>query len=129
MSLSVLVFTCIPPIVDLVTDTHVFHPQWPEHARMHTVWLLGTTTSIGMVSLYHLWCRNPNINLAGLLGLCVYGAFFLAAITTPLYGGALTDAQGGVQGTVLGIDLNVFVFSLMTCVLLAGWFLSSSEST
>ena len=70
MTLAMVVFTFIPPLADLATDTHVFHPGWMPHARVHTVWLLGLTSSIGLVSLYLLWFRkidsNFNENLAGI---------------------------------------------------------------
>ena len=41
MILGTLMYGAIPPFVDL-TETHVFHPEWTPHSRMHMVWLLGT---------------------------------------------------------------------------------------
>jgi hypothetical protein len=125
MTLAMVVFTFIPPLVDLATDTHVFHPGWMPHARVHTVWLLGLTSSIGLVSLYLLWFRkidsNFNENLAGVLAACVYGSFFLSGSTVGLYGGALSDHAGGIEQRIIGLDLNVFTFGVATIVLCAGW--------
>jgi len=125
MSLAIGVYAFIPPFADLATDTHVFHSDWVAHARMHTVWLLGVTSSLGLVALGLLWLRGRdaefNINLAALLSLCVYGPFFLSALTAQLYGGELTDAVGGVEDHVFGFDINLFVFSLATLVLALGW--------
>ena len=125
MTLAISVFTFIPPLVDLATDTHVFHPGWMPHARVHTVWLLGLTSSIGLVALYLLWSRKIDTafteNLAGLLGACVYGSFFVSALTTTLYGGALSDHGGGIEQSMLGLDLNLFTFGVASIVLAAGW--------
>jgi hypothetical protein len=127
MSVAIAAFTVIPPIADLATTTHVFHPDWTPHARLHTVWLLGTSSSIGVVSLYILWfggfTAEARVMLAGTLALCVLGGFFVAAATIGFYGGALSDPQGGIEKSDLGIDGNLAVFSSATLVLLTGWFL------
>jgi len=58
MSLAIGIYAFIPPFADLATDTHVFHNDWVPHARMHTVWLLGISSSLGLVALYLLWLRK-----------------------------------------------------------------------
>lgn len=125
MTLSISIFTFIPPLADLATDTHVFHPGWMPHARVHTVWLLGLTSSIGLLALYFLWVRKVdsyfNVNLAGTLGVTVYGSFFLSSLTAGLYGGSLSDHGGGIEQSILGFDLNVFTFGLALMGLGAGW--------
>ena len=60
MTLSMVAYAVIPPIVDLTTDTHVFHEGWLPHARMHTVWLLGVTSGVGVLAMYLLWVPGPN---------------------------------------------------------------------
>lgn len=126
MTLAILVFTVVPPIVDLGTTSHVFHPEWTPHARVHTVWLLGLASAVGLLAIYLLWIRQRdagfNLNLAFALGLCTYGAFFLAAATRGLYDGAMTDA-GGLQSGPFGFDPNTFTFTIATTVLIAGWLL------
>lgn len=125
MTIAIGIFTFIPPLADLATETHVFHEGWLPHARMHTVWLLGVTSSIGLVSLYYLWIRKReerlNINLAGALSCCVYGAFFLSASTTQLYGGRLSDIAGAAADGPFGINGNVFAFTAASVLLLSGW--------
>ena len=129
MTMATLMYGLIPPFVDL-TETHVFHPEWPAHARMHMVWLLGTNSTLAAAALYFLWRYKENssfgISLAGVLGLCVYGGFMLSAATTSLYGGALSD-KGGVP-PILGIDANIVGFSAGLLILLAGWFLARTKS-
>jgi hypothetical protein len=126
MTIATMMYGIVPPLVDL-TETHVFHPDWTPHARMHMVWLLGTNTSIAMVALYVLWLHQTSlilrVRLAGVLGLCVYGGFILSASTTSLYDGSLSDA-GGVP-PIIGMDANILVFSLALLLLLAGWLLAS----
>ena len=125
MTLAIGVFTFLPPLADLATDTHVFNPGWIPHARVHTVWLLGLTSGVGLLALYLLWVRkaDPELgeDLAGILGAIVYGSFFLSASTIGHYGDALSDSEGGIGQTVIGLDLNVFTFGVATIVLCAGW--------
>lgn len=132
MTVAISIYAFIPPVVDLVTDTHVFHQGWMPHARMHTVWLLGATSGVGLLALYLLWAGSwgarSGINLAALLSGIIYGAFFLSAATTGLYGGALSDASGGVGPGPLGIDANVFTFALASALLVAGWLLARKSA-
>jgi Kef-type K+ transport system membrane component KefB len=125
MSFATLIYGILPLLVDL-GRTHVFHPDWTPHSRMHVVWLLITNSAIAVLALYLLWfhkTRNTHgIHLAGLLGLCVYGGFLLAALTTSLYGGALSDRDG--VPPVMGLDANLVVFSFALLMLLVGWFLA-----
>ena len=50
MTVATLLYGVLPPLVDL-TETHVFHPGWTPHARMHMVWLLGTNSAIAVLAL------------------------------------------------------------------------------
>jgi len=128
MTVAIGIYSFIPPLADLATDTHVFHDGWMPHARMHTVWLLGMTSSVGLLALYLLWGRKKdssfNTNFAFSLSICVYGSFFLSAVTSHLYGGALSDDHGGVGHQMLGLDVNVIAFSLASLLLCVGWVLS-----
>jgi len=128
MTLATLIYGVLPPFVDL-TETHVFHPEWTPHSRMHMVWLLGTNSAIAVLALYLLWFHKANsafgARLAGILGLCVFGGFWLSAFTISLYGGALSD-KGGVP-PILGMDANIVVFSLALLLLLVGWFLARAR--
>ena len=125
MSLAIAIYTFIPPIVDLITDTHVFNADWMPHARMHTVWLLGVTFGIGLIALYLLWSNGPDngfrINLSGILSLIVLGAFYLSASTTSLYGGSMNDIPDDLYKGPAAIDANLLIFSIATILLLMGW--------
>lgn len=130
MTVATLIYGVLPPIVDL-TDTHVFHFHWTGHARLHLVWMLATISSTAIVTVYLLWFQAANrlfgIRLAGVLGLCVYGGFFLSALTVSLYGGAIAEEHGPRVPPIMGLDANVVVFSFGLAFLLLGWFLASRK--
>lgn len=125
MTIATINYGLIPPLVDF-TETHVFHPDWPPHARMHMVWLLAVNTSLSLLSLYFLWLHSLKdtlgIRIAGTLGVLVYGGFFISASTISFYGGALND-KGGVP-PIMGIDANIIGFTLATLIFLIGWYMA-----
>ncbi|MFT4520783.1 MAG: hypothetical protein ACI9JM_003191 [Halioglobus sp.] len=120
ITLATLLYAVAPLIADL-NDSHVLHPEWPPHARVHMVWLLAVNHLVAWVALYLLWVRSEVV-LAAVLGLCVYGGFWISALTRNSYGGAYTD-EGGVDITIMGFDANAFTFSVALAVLLLGLFL------
>lgn len=48
---GLLVPLILLPVLE-VTDTHVFNPTWPPHARLHEVWQLTTNVGIALVALW-----------------------------------------------------------------------------
>jgi hypothetical protein len=130
MTLATLIYGALPPFVDL-TKTHVFNREWTPHSRMHMVWLLVTNSAIAVLALYFLWFHKEHsafgVHLAGILGLCVLGGFWLSASTISLYGGALSDEDG--VPPVLGMDANIVIFFFGLLLLLVGWSLAGARST
>ena len=129
ITIATLVYGVIPLIVDL-SETHVFHPHWPPHARFHMVWLLGTNSLLAVLAMYLMWQRGPEhairIRLAGLIGLCVFGGFMVSTLTRKLYGGGMADTVSGVP-PVMGIDANLLVFLPMLGLVMVGlWFARGS---
>lgn len=121
MTAATLMYGLAPPLVDFTT-THVLNPDWTSHARLHTVWLIVTSSALAAFALYLLWFRPGSRSMVLILGLSVLGGFFVSAASAPLYGGALHD-EGGVP-LMLGMDANLFSFSLAFLLLLSGFFLS-----
>ena len=115
-------FYGIVPIIADTNATHLLHPAWSEHARLHTAWLISTNGLIAVVALYLMWSgmfeRRVGTRLAGLLALCVLGGFFIAAATSGLYGGALADEVGGIA-PVFGMDANLLAFSILIILSIA----------
>ena len=122
MSVAVLQYGLVPLFADL-NATHALNPRWPVHARFHVVTQALTGTAIAAVALFLLW--SPNIErrlgvcLAVVLSGCVLGAFFVSAVLRKLYGGALSDTEGGIPAA-RGIDLNALNFGFAAVLLVTG---------
>jgi hypothetical protein len=120
MTIGIGIFTFIPPVVDILTPTHIFHADWTPHARFHTMWGILSASSVGLLALWLLWFRPAGHHVAGVIGSCVLGAFMLAAVTMSFYGGALTDPDG-VPLMANGVDVNLLTFSVAFVMLVIGW--------
>ncbi len=126
ITIATVVYGLIPPLVDL-DQTHVFHSDWTPHARLHAVWQLGTNSGLALLALYLMWPKRNNdllrTRIAGLIGLLVYGGFFVSALTRQLFGGELVPQQGAAS-TFLELYGNVIVFAPMIILVTIGLWLS-----
>ena len=122
MSVAVLQYGVVPLFADLTT-THALNPRWSKHARFHVVTQALTGAAIAAVAMFLLWSpnieRGAGICLAATLSFCVLGAFFVSAAFRSLYGGALSDVEGGIP-KASGVDLNVLNFGVAGVLLVAG---------
>ena len=122
MSIAIVQYGAIPLIADL-NATHARNPRWPAHARFHVVTQVLTGAAVAALAMFLLWSprveRSTGVCLAAVLSFCVLGAFFVSTALRSLYGGALSDAEGGVPRT-RGIDLNLLNFGLALVLLVAG---------
>ena len=100
----------VPLIVD-ISSSHLFNPDWDAHARVHEVWRLSTNFLIFGLGIYLLWVKKNEV-LSALLSLCIHLGFIFSAATMSLYGGAATG-EGIPEPFIIGIPLNVFMFSAM----------------
>ena len=116
ISVGVLMYAVIVPLLE-INATHVFNPQWPEHARLHEVWQLATNSALGVWCLYLAWCRNEP-RLPALIALFVTGGFFAAFLLGPSYGGSMLHTDG-TERTLLGINVGVIGFGAV--VLMSLW--------
>jgi len=110
--------------------THATNPKWTPHARFHVVWQILSYSGLGLIALYLIWIDGPNplerLYLAAALSAAIYGAFFLAVLTRPVFGGALYDDNGyhpfkpplGPQNWRW--DVNVTAFTILTAIWGAG---------
>jgi len=110
--------------------THATNPTWTPHARFHVVWQITSYFGIALIVLALTWFPGPmedeRLYLAGGLGVVVIGAFFVAVLVRPLYGGALKD-QNGVPPFKPPFgpahwrwDVNVTGFAVFSAILLLG---------
>ena len=114
----------VPAIADL-NETHLFNPLWSEHARFHGAWFLAFAAGIALIALYLIWVHD-DVFLPIAFGLIFVAGFWVATVFGPTYGGALVDENGYVQ-TVLGIDSNMFLFSVVGALLLLMLVLAKHE--
>ena len=130
ISIATLGYGLGPPLPDL-TESHVFHPAWPPHARFHMVWLLGTCSTLALLALHLMWVSKlptmVRLRLAGLMGLCVYGGFFISTFTQNLYGGALVDPSSGVP-QIMGMVPNLLMMLPMVTMVVIGLWLNEREA-
>ena len=118
------------PILRDYSPSHAFNPAWVGHARVHLVWLLGFMFFSGLANLYLIWFRRPrevgNLSLSAAWQACNLGGFWIAYVLAPSYGGQITVP--GIHTHILGFDENVFVFSVLSLVLIAALLLLRSTT-
>jgi len=119
--LTVTAFEFFGPIVRDFNASHALNPTWVGHARFHLVWLLGFMLLSGVANIYLVWFRRPfdvrNLWLSLAWQCCNLGGFWIACLLVPIYGGLIIVP--GEHVLVLGVDENVFVFSILSTLTLA----------
>ncbi len=97
LTLTVLGYALVTIKADF-NKTHATNPKWTPHARFHVVWQILSYSGVGLIALYLIWSDGPNpterLYLAAAISAAIYGAFFAAVLTRPLFGGALYDDNG-----------------------------------
>jgi hypothetical protein len=110
--------------------THATNPLWTPHARFHVVWQILSYVGFGLIAFALIWIPGPldveRLYLVCAFGVVVYGAFFIAFLAMPVYGGKAYDENGylpfavRVFGRKLLLDVNATAFSIFTVILIAG---------
>ena len=110
--------------------THATNPDWTPHARFHVVWQILSYSGVGLIVLYLIWADGPmqveRLYLAAAFAVAIYGAFFAAALSRPLYGGSLFDNNGylpfhpPMAPPRWQWDVNMTLFTILSGFLLAG---------
>ena len=128
--LTIVALEFFGPIVRDYGPSHVFNPTWVGHARVHLVWLLGFLFFSGLANLYLIWLRRPrdrrNLWLSALWQACNLGGFWMAYALAPSYQGQMSVP--GIHTHILGYDENVFVFGVLTAVLIVACVLLRSAA-
>ena len=112
-TLCLIVGGIVPIMVD-ISSSHLFNPDWDAHARVHEVWRLSTNLLIFSLGIYLLWTKKNEI-LPAFLSLCIHLGFVFSAATMSLYGGAAIS-EGVPEPFIIGIPVNVFLFSAMFAI-------------
>lgn len=106
------------------SESHLFNPEWAGHARVHMMWLLGYFLFSGIGTFSLVWLFRP-LRLAHLYAAFMWlGAnflgFWLAVAMVPVYDGLVVVP--GMHVFILGIEENVFVFSVLSIIYLSALF-------
>ena len=101
--------------------SHLMNDEWVGHARVHLAWLLGFMFFSGIANLYLVWFRKPeikdNLKVVALWQAVHLAGFWSATFFVPHYHGQMVDLR--YHTFILGVEENVFVFTILTIVLLA----------
>jgi hypothetical protein len=123
IALSITALEFFGPIVRDFAPSHALNPDWVGHARVHLVWLLGFMFFSGLVNFYLIWMRRPrsvrDLWLAAGWQSCNLGGFWVAYFLLPVYDGQITVP--GIHMHILGYDENVFVFAVLSAIMVAVW--------
>ncbi len=126
--LTLTAFEFFGPILRDFNATHALNPDWAGHARLHLVWLLGFMFLSGLANLYLIWFRRPfelrNLWLSVLWQASNLGGFWISVALVPVYHGVITMPDTHIQ--ILGADENVFVFTILTILLVGAAMLLKS---
>ena len=127
LTLAALGYSFITIVADL-NKTHAANPLWTPHARFHLVWQVLSYSGLALISFYLIWAGGPlpteRLYLAAAIAVAVYGGFFGAVFTRPMFGGGLYDKNGYLPFKApIGPwewDVNVTIFTVTSVILLAG---------
>jgi hypothetical protein len=123
IALTVTVLEFFGPLVRDVDASHLLNESWVGHARIHLMWLLGFMGLSGIANLYLIWLRKPrdvrDLRLSAAWQSCNLGGFWIAYFARDAYQGLITVP--GIHVEIFGFDENVFVFSILSIVMLGIW--------
>ncbi len=126
LTITAIQYGIMPLFADL-SETNVFHADWPPHARFHMVWLLGFGLSLAAYVMALVWFpsrnRLPNLWQASLLGFLPLLGFFAAFLSLDSYDGSLSAIVGreprfGLEGNLISFSI---AFVLQTIALIIVW--------
>jgi hypothetical protein len=123
IALTITALEFFGPIVRDFGPSHALNETWVGHARVHLVWLLGFMFLSGLANLHLVWLRRPfelrNLRLSAVWQTCNLGGFWIAYVLAPVYQGEITVP--GIHADILGVDENVFVFSVLSIGMAGVW--------
>jgi hypothetical protein len=126
VTLATLGYSAITILADF-NKTHASNPSWTPHARFHVVWQISSYSGFALLALALVWWPGgyalERLYLACLFAAVVYGAFFVALATMPIYGGRTYDDNGYLPfAAPLGLrqrwDVNIAAFTAFSVVLI-----------
>ncbi|KAI0881820.1 uncharacterized protein GGS22DRAFT_192014 [Annulohypoxylon maeteangense] len=106
---------------DYFSETHMFNPKWPPHAKFHNVQTVGLAMILSVMTLYYTWrpartreLKREFLFMSALSGSIYWFAGLLSILPPQTMG---VDPEFGGPAFPQG---RLFV-GLMTCGLLGAW--------
>ncbi|TNE59182.1 MAG: hypothetical protein EP341_02445 [Sphingomonadales bacterium] len=119
--LNALVFLALIPYLE-VSQTHVFNPDWPGHARLHEVWQLITNGLLSIIAVV-LAGRPRRSVLAGAVALSINAGFLGALASSGSYGGSMMHSDG-TELLVAGVNPASAIIGALSLAIFAGMLLA-----
>ena len=118
VGLSAAIFAVLIPAME-INSTHLFNPEWPEHARLHEAWQLLTNAGVSLLAVACVWTQRA-ARLGVSLALIICAAFLTAWVLGATYGGSMLHTDG-TQMAVAGLNVAVIVVFIVTGLLAFSW--------
>lgn len=118
VALCAFVLSVVIPFME-ISNSHLFNPEWPSHARLHEAWQLLENAAISILALILVW-KGIAPRLGIVLGLILSTSFLIAWAAGPLYGGSMVHSDG-TNFTIGGISVVVVGVAVIAGLLLLGW--------
>lgn len=118
VGLSAAIFAGLIPLLE-INPTHLFNPEWPEHARLHEAWQLLTNAGVSLLAVECVWTQRAT-RLGLSLALIICGSFLTAWALGGSYGGSMLHSDG-TQMALAGINVAVIVVFIVTGLLTLSW--------
>lgn len=118
VALCAFVLSAVIPFME-ISESHLFNPEWPSHARLHEAWQLIENAAISILALILVW-KGIAPRLGIVLGLILSTSFLIAWLAGPLYGGSMVHSDG-TEFTIGGISVVVVGVAVIAGLLLLGW--------
>ncbi len=118
VALCAFVLSVVIPFME-ISNSHLFNPEWPSHARLHEAWQLLENAAISILALILVW-KGIAPRLGIVLGLILSTSFLIAWAAGPLYGGSMVHSDG-TNFTIGGISVVVVGVAVISGLLLLGW--------
>lgn len=117
VALSAVILSVVIPVME-ISDTHLFNPEWPSHARLHEAWQLLGNAALAVFASILVW-KNIAPRVGVVLALTLSSSFLIAWSVGPLYGGSMAHSDGSVVA-IGGISVVVIGVAIITGLLLLG---------
>lgn len=124
ITIAIAALLLVAPNMADWNTSHIYHPDWTHHSRLHVVWQLMMQSGFAAAAL--VLAMRRTVVPAALINCAIVGTFFVAYVLMQggLYEGSLTDVTDGTN-RIMGRDGNLLLFSLVLPVQVIALFMAA----